>query len=104
MRDANKESGDRVGSSGFCQQLETQDVTTIDAPPNQEQLEEWVRQGYACCCLSVHIALMVKEPHWIVLNGMSEKFSSSMIRMLKAREHAIASAFVPLGKRRCARF
>ncbi|MDW6016193.1 GNAT family N-acetyltransferase/peptidase C39 family protein [Vibrio plantisponsor] len=100
VRDANKKAVIELVHQDFCQQLETQDVTTIDAPPSQEQLEEWVRQG-ACVLLLISTYRFdgKKEPHWIVLSGMSEKFFFFHDPHAEGEEHAIASAFVPLGKK-----
>ncbi len=100
VRDANKKAVIELVHQDFCQQLETQDVTTIESPPSQELLEEWVSAGASVLLLiSTYRFDGKKEPHWIVLSGMSDKFFFFHDPHAESEEHAVASAFIPVGKK-----
>ncbi|CSA19962.1 acetyltransferase [Vibrio cholerae] len=83
----------------FCQQLAEQDVSMIDAPPSQAQLEEWVRKG-ACVLLLISTYRFdgKKEPHWIVLSGLSDKFFFFHDPHAESEEHVSGSGYIPVGK------
>ncbi|MCG3721163.1 GNAT family N-acetyltransferase [Vibrio cincinnatiensis] len=100
VRDANKKTVIELVHQDFCQQLNEQAVDIIDAPPSQLQLEAWVNQG-ACVLLLISTYRFdgKKEPHWIVLSGMSEKFFFFHDPHAESEQHAMASAYVPVGKK-----
>ncbi|EEX37784.1 GNAT family acetyltransferase [Vibrio metschnikovii] len=100
VRDLNKKQVIELVHLDFCEQLAHQDVAMIDAPPTQDQLEAWVTQG-ACVLLLISTYRFdgKKEPHWIVLSGMSEKFFFFHDPHAESEQHAMASAYVPVGKK-----
>lgn len=100
VRDANKKQVIELVHLDFCEQLSHQDVAMIDAPPSQEQLEAWVTEG-ACVLLLISTYRFdgKKEPHWIVLSGMSDKFFFIHDPHAETEADAMASAFIPVGKK-----
>lgn len=99
VRDPNKKQIIELVHQDFCQQLAEQDVSMIDAPPSQAQLEEWVRQG-ACVLLLISTYRFdgKKEPHWIVLSGLSDKFFFFHDPHAESEEHVSGSGYIPVGK------
>ncbi|HAS2932197.1 TPA: GNAT family N-acetyltransferase [Vibrio cholerae] len=99
VRDPNKKQIIELVHQDFCQQLAEQDVSMIDAPPSQAQLEEWVRKG-ACVLLLISTYRFdgKKEPHWIVLSGLSDKFFFFHDPHAESEEHVSGSGYIPVGK------
>ncbi|EEY44775.1 GNAT family N-acetyltransferase/peptidase C39 family protein [Vibrio mimicus] len=99
VRDPNKKQIIELVHQDFCQQLTNQDVTMIDAPPSQAQLEAWVKQG-ACVLLLISTYRFdgKKEPHWIVLSGLSDKFFFFHDPHAESEEHVVGSGYIPVGK------
>ncbi|UHJ60831.1 GNAT family N-acetyltransferase/peptidase C39 family protein [Vibrio furnissii] len=100
VRDPNKKQVIELVHQDFCRQLAQEDVEIIDAPPSQAQLETWVTQG-SCVLLLISTYRFdgKKEPHWIVLSGMSDKFFFFHDPHAESEDHAVASAYVPVGKK-----
>ncbi|MCG6202315.1 GNAT family N-acetyltransferase/peptidase C39 family protein [Psychromonas antarctica] len=99
VRDLNKKQVIELVHQDFCAQLTEQGVTMIATPPSQAQLEAWVNQG-ACVLLLISTYRFngSKEPHWIVLSGVSDKFFFIHDPDAETQADAMASAFVPVGK------
>ncbi|WPC74690.1 GNAT family N-acetyltransferase/peptidase C39 family protein [Vibrio porteresiae] len=99
VRDENKKTVIEIVHQDFCRQLEEQEVEIIDAPPSQADFEAWIREG-ACVLLLISTYRFdgKKEPHWIILSGMSEKFFFFHDPHAETENDIIASGYVPIGK------
>lgn len=99
VRDENKKAVIEIVHQDFCRQLEEQEIEIIDAPPSQDDFEQWIRQG-ACVLLLISTYRFdgKKEPHWIILSGMSEKFFFFHDPHAETENDVIASGYVPIGK------
>ncbi|WP_413769783.1 peptidase C39 family protein, partial [Vibrio vulnificus] len=100
VRDENKKQVIEIVHQDFCQQLEEYQVTMIEAPPSQTQLEAWVGEGASVLLLiSTYRFNGSKEPHWVLLSGMSEHFFFIHDPHAESEEEAIASAHVTVSKK-----
>lgn len=75
VRDHTKKDVIQLVHEDFCQQIAQQNIVLIETPPTVTQLEDWVHSG-ACVLLLISTYRFNgnKEPHWIILSGVSEKF------------------------------
>ncbi|EGQ7930839.1 GNAT family N-acetyltransferase [Vibrio vulnificus] len=100
VRDENKKQVIEIVHQDFCQQLEEYPVSTIEAPPSQSQLEEWISMGASVLLLiSTYRFNGSKEPHWVLLSGMSERFFFIHDPHAESEEEAMASAHVTVSKK-----
>jgi ribosomal protein S18 acetylase RimI-like enzyme len=99
VRDKNKKEVIELVHQNFCTQLEQQQVSTIDAPPKQSDLESWISQG-ACVLLLISTYRFngKKEPHWIILSGMNENFFFIHDPFADSKIEVASSAYIPVGK------
>lgn len=99
VRDDNKKQVIEIVHQDFCQQLAEQDVDIIDSPPSQSQLERWVEEGASILLLiSTYRFNGSKEPHWVVLSGMSEQFFFIHDPHAESELDAVGSAHVTVSK------
>ncbi len=99
VRDVNKKEVIELVHEDFCQQLAENHVAVIDAPPSAEQLAQWVSQGRCVLLLiSTYRFNGSKEPHWILLTGVSERFFFIHDPYAESADDAIASAYVPVSR------
>ncbi|WP_172565326.1 GNAT family N-acetyltransferase/peptidase C39 family protein [Vibrio navarrensis] len=100
VRDENKKQVIEIVHQDFCQQLQEFDVSMIEAPPTQMQLEQWVSEGASVLLLiSTYRFNGSKEPHWVLLSGMSEHFFFIHDPHAESEQDAIASAHVTVSKK-----
>lgn len=99
VRDSNKKAVIELVHQDFIAQLAERDVFSIEAPPSQAQLENWVNKG-ACVLLLISTYRFngSKEPHWVVLSGMSDHFFFIHDPHAENEADVVASAYVPVGK------
>ncbi|MDX1301587.1 GNAT family N-acetyltransferase/peptidase C39 family protein [Photobacterium sp.] len=99
VRDKNKKEVIELVHQDFCQQINVEQIPMIDAPPSTAMLEEWIRQG-ACVLLLISTYRFngSKEPHWIVLSGMSDRFFFFHDPHADTPADAASSAYIPVSK------
>ncbi|MEF1253858.1 peptidase C39 family protein [Vibrio sp. M260112] len=62
-------------------------------------MENWIQQGAAVLLLiSTYRFNGCKEPHWIVLSGMSEQFFYFHDPLIEETQDAVSAAYIPIGK------
>ncbi|MEJ2766916.1 GNAT family N-acetyltransferase/peptidase C39 family protein [Photobacterium sp. MCCC 1A19761] len=99
VRDPKKKEIIELVHLDFCQQLDDAGVAVVEAMPSVPQIEAWLRQG---CCLLMLISTYrfngCKEPHWILLTGVSEQFFFFHDPFAEDRADSGHRAHVPLTK------
>ncbi len=100
VRDPNKKSVIELVHQDFCQQLAGySNVTVTDMPPTQAQFEGWLAEGASVLLLiSTYRFTGNKEPHWILLSGMSEHFFFIHDPHVDDQSEVVAAAYIPVGK------
>ncbi|WP_345315911.1 GNAT family N-acetyltransferase/peptidase C39 family protein [Ferrimonas gelatinilytica] len=100
VRDPDKKTVIELVHQDFCAQLATRRVHVIDAPPGQAQLEQWINEGRCVLLLiSTYRFNGCKEPHWILLSGMSDQFFFIHDPHSESLNDVSASAYIPVSKR-----
>ncbi|MFB9136269.1 GNAT family N-acetyltransferase/peptidase C39 family protein [Vibrio sp. AK197] len=99
VRDEKKKDVIQLVHEDFCQQIEQQNIKVIETPPSIRQLEDWVNSGDCVLLLiSTYRFNGSKEPHWIVLSGVSEKFFFIHDPYSKTKSDLAGLAYVPVSK------
>ncbi|WP_027696222.1 GNAT family N-acetyltransferase/peptidase C39 family protein [Vibrio litoralis] len=99
VRDANKKEVIEIVHQDFCQQAEALGIASISAPPNNQQIEQWIEQGKCVLLLiSTYRFNGYKEPHWIILSGMNEQFFFIHDPHSDAKKDVSSSASIPVSK------
>lgn len=99
VRDPKKKDIIELVHLDFCQQLEEAAVPVVDAMPSVEQIEIWLKQGMCLLMLiSTYRFNGCKEPHWIVLSGVSEQFFFFHDPYAEDRADSSHRAHIPLNK------
>ncbi|WP_428773341.1 peptidase C39 family protein [Vibrio sp.] len=99
VRDEKKKDVIELVHQDFCQQIKQLGIDVIEEPPSTSQLEQWVTAG-ACVLLLISTYRFngYKEPHWIILTGVSDKFFFFHDPYAESKQAAAASAFIPVSK------
>ncbi len=99
VRDIRKKEVISLVHDDFCAQIAEQGIRVKETPPSAQQLEEWVNAG-ACVLLLISTYRFngSKEPHWILLTGVSDKFFFIHDPYSKRKADIAASAYVPVSK------
>ncbi|GLT16093.1 acetyltransferase [Vibrio algivorus] len=99
VRDSNKKEVIEIVHQDFCQQAEALGIVPISAPPNTEQIEQWIEQGKCVLLLiSTYRFNGYKEPHWIILSGMNEQFFFIHDPHSDRENDVASSASIPVSK------
>ncbi|MBD1557773.1 ribosomal protein S18-alanine N-acetyltransferase [Vibrio sp. S9_S30] len=99
VRDPLKKSVIELVHADFMDQIEQTEIQVTHAPPHVEQIENWLKKGAAVLLLiSTYRFNGYKEPHWIVLSGMSEQFFYFHDPLVEETQDAVSSAYIPIGK------
>ncbi|MGI2259098.1 GNAT family N-acetyltransferase/peptidase C39 family protein [Shewanella sp. GXUN23E] len=99
VRDPDKKALIELVHNYFDTRLQQAGVPLQEAHPTQAQLETWLTEG-ACVLLLISTYRFngCKEPHWILLSGMSEHFFYFHDPLVEKPGDSVASAHVPVSK------
>lgn len=99
VRQAEKKAIIELVHEDFCQQLEQANIPVFAKSPNTQQLETWLSQ-HACVVILISTYRFNgnKEPHWIVLSGMSDDFFFFHDPSVDNPNQLVSSASVPINK------
>lgn len=99
VRDANKKEVIEIVHQDFCEQIEKLKIKSITAPPNKEQIEQWIEAGKCVLLLiSTYRFNGYKEPHWVILSGMNEQFFFINDPHSERENDVASSALIPINK------
>lgn len=99
VRDLNKKEVIEIVHQDFCQQVAQLGIKQITSPPNNQQIEQWVEQGKCVLLLiSTYRFNGYKEPHWVIISGMSEQFFFIHDPHADEKNDISSSASIPISK------
>jgi ribosomal-protein-alanine acetyltransferase len=99
VRDPLKKSVIELVHADFVDQIAQTDIKVQEEPPKIKQIEEWIEKGAAVLLLiSTYRFNGCKEPHWIVLSGMSEQFFYFHDPLVEDPKNVVSAASIPVGK------